>query len=1104
MAALNDLDMEKLQSQYLEIDEKTHLSILKEWVKDFEFETDEAYLMFCQLYRDLLIYADNHQSHSFDPQNSLKKCISKLELLDNEDEASYYEAWLTAAKGDFVKAEMLFRALQISGDLPESFESGIQKGLEYVQGKTWIISSDSHKGLSKYGYNLSALVRENKSQQAFEIENLVSEMVDILAYSSKKSIILIGPTGVGKTAAVRQLAHIINSGKCPKPLKGHTIFQVSTVSIIAGAIYIGQWQERLEELCNLGGNDKKILLYFEDITNIFGAGISSNDKSSFSDFLIPRIEQGKITIIGEMTQEQSRKIFWEEPRFQRLITEVTVDEPTENKLPDILKNASQNIIGRRKVDFKQGCFTEAIELSGAFIPYKAFPGKAIDIISKAVELSKGSSNKGNIQITPDDITLAFCELTGIPDLIVDQKQKILPEKIMSFFNERVLGQEDAMGSIIEAVISFKARLCDENKPIRSFLFVGPTGVGKTESSKVLADYLFGSPSRIIRLNMSEYNERDAVSKLIGSHYEDAKKCSRFIEEIRDNPFSVVLFDEIEKAHHDIHNLLLQLLDEGILLDGEGKPAYFKSCIIIMTSNIGAMNYSSQKIGFGSDTKVDLTELNKAVLKEVRGFFSPEIYNRFDGVICFRPLSKDVLSIIINREIGKVLERKGIKTGKFSIDIDPTVKDYIIEIGYDPKYGARHIKRAVEKAIAVPLASLLVSEELPDDCQIRINMRRNKPVAELLHLIEEKPVTDLEMKELSSSDIKVPDRGLKKIAASLEGRIHLLKSKLDYDNTLSQKENLQNQMLRPSFWDNPKEANQVLARYAEHNQKVERMNKWISTYDRITSILKIPEKKRSRQEIGRLKAQVVGLIKDLESAEMELLLEGEHDSADTFMILQAEDSSKSTIKWLLELLGVYINWSRRRGYRYKIIGEQPGNRQSGKCSIILHISGMNAFGLLKNECGIHRKAQGKRAVKKNIDCLIFVMPDIYIHDVLSSDLNLRIKKMTKPVTGNKMKKLSQEINVKGKRMSLDLNFYSDTTFERDKHLPLELFLSYQNFCEKKNAQKRDGEDNPWGSLIRTYERSDKSRVVDFKSKLVIKNVKDYLGGKIDSLLIERLI
>ncbi len=1058
------------------------------------------YRHFCEFPKNVLLYKGDFKNQRFNPLDSLLKAYIKLKELGDEPVATLYEAWHAWFAGDAGKAGALFKILADNiENLPEQYRGNATQGFNLVNGETGGPQKpeesqlDTEVGIGRYGIRLTEQARCEKIAAKKGLDEIVDKMIQNLIHGSRKSMLLTGPTGVGKSEAIRQLACRLAGPDCPEALKRCQIIQTSTSNVLSGAKYIGMWEQRLEQLCNRCRWSKKVVIYFEDISYIFGAGITEGSPKNIGEYLLSRMEQNEVAVIGELDSHQAQALFWEHPNFERVLTEIKLEQPNDVKLTEIINDE----IFRHSLRISPEALHEVIELPRTFMPYKAFPGKAIEIISQFIE-SRGADQPAEHEISVQDITRTFCKMTGEPEFIVNPATRLDMDQTRKYISERVLGQDEAVDAVISAVLTFKARLSDERKPIRSFLFVGPTGVGKTELAKVLADYLFGSREKMIKLNMSEYNDFSAVARLIGTPH---GKQSAFLSQVHKYPFAVVLLDEVEKSHPDVLNLLLQLLDEGIIYDADGKPAYFQTTIVIMTSNIGSRHYTIKGIGF--ETEINTDGLRNSVIADVKDFFSPEIFNRFDEVICFTPLTREVLETIINREVGKVLERRGLVSLGIEVEIDPLVKDFIVKTGYDRKYGARHIKRAVERAVALPLASLISTVALSEGQLVRINMRNGRPVADLPmapELYEQK----IGQAPNLSSVVIIRDDDIAATLAAAENRINNLKAKLHYDDIIGEKSSLQARMTEVTFWDDPKSASHTLKRFSELNRMTERVHRWEHILANITPALANGDGRKSDKERIDARIHMMGLLKDLESAEMEILLEGKYDFADAFIIIKADQIAGEGAVWLDELAGVYTSWARRRGYHYKIFGEQPKDRHNSGF-MLLHIGGMNTFGLLKNERGIHRKAivkkVGKKWQRKNHDCSVIILADVQPLEGGHDDIQIDIKKVSPARKGWRMKSLSRTVSLHHNQPEYNLAFLSDNSIEADKSLLRDMFMSYVHYQTRRPGDCP--EDNIWGSIVRTYEAGEIHRILDHESKMLISNVKDYLTGKIDTLLLERL-
>ena len=615
------------------------------------------------------------------------------------------------------------------------------------------------ENLDKYGRDFTKLAKNNKFDPIIGREREIDRIIQILSRRTKNSPCLVGDPGVGKTAIIEGLAQKIAEGNIPATLKDKKIISLDLSSMVAGSKYRGEFEERMKKALKEVQTDGNIILFIDEIHTIIGAGAAEGAIDA-SNILKPSLARGEIQLIGATTLEEYRKYIEKDAAFERRFQSVKVEEPEEQKAIDMLKGLRDRYEVHHNVTITDEAIEAAVKMSIRYLPDRYLPDKAIDLIDEAasslrlktvttpvdvqeledkleelekekeeaikteefekagevkkqqtqlkkqLEEAKTSWEKKNKQsgqtVTKEDIADVIAKWTGIPvkSLQEEESQKLL--HMEESLHKRVIGQQEAVSAIAKAVRRGRVGLKDPNRPIGSFLFLGPTGVGKTELSKALAEVLFGDESAMIRIDMSEYMEKHSVSRMIGSPpgYVGYEEGGQLSEKVRRNPYSVILFDEIEKASSDVFNILLQVLDDGHITDGHGRKIDFKNTVIIMTSNAGAKNIASpKKLGFVTkeSDEQNYESMKKSVMEEVKQIFKPEFLNRIDDIIVFHTLNQEDMKQIVS-----LMSQTVIKRAKENMQIDLCFSEEAIALiateGYDQAYGARPLRRAMQSKI----------------------------------------------------------------------------------------------------------------------------------------------------------------------------------------------------------------------------------------------------------------------------------------------------------------------------------------------------------------------------------------------------------------------
>ena len=652
--------------------------------------------------------------------------------------------------------------------------------------KTGQPKSKKPQMLAQYSRDLTEMAKNGKLDAVIGRQNEINRVIQILSRRTKNNPCLIGEPGVGKTAIVEGLASRIVEGDVPDTIINKRVLTLDLSGMVAGSKYRGEFEERIKKVIDEVKTDGNILLFLDELHTVIGAG-GAEGAIDASNILKPSLARGEIQLIGATTLEEYRKHIEKDAALERRFQPVKVEEPTEAETVEILNGLKERYEEFHNVVILPEAIQAAAKMSKRYINDRFLPDKAIDLIDEAASKKKLSSHvkpdnikktekeikaleeekidsieagdfdttrdikvklekkkekldrlnraweKGNVEnnltIGENDIAEVVSMWTKIPVSKIQEEETERLLKLENTLHDRVIGQSEAVSAVAKAIRRGRVGLNDPNRPIGSFLFLGPTGVGKTELSKALAYAMFGSETSLIRVDMSEFMEKHTVSKLIGSPpgYVGYDEGGQMSEKVRRNPYSVVLFDEIEKAHPDIFNVLLQVLDDGRITDSTGRVVDFKNTVIIMTSNAGAQNIIQPKnLGFMSqaDEKKDHENMKNKVMEEVKRLFKPEFLNRIDDIIVFHTLSKDEIGQIVDLMINSVNKRT-LEQMKISIELDMDAKDYIVSKGYDSKYGARPLRRTIQNEIENVLAEKILEGEVKNGSKVLVSCKDGK-------------------------------------------------------------------------------------------------------------------------------------------------------------------------------------------------------------------------------------------------------------------------------------------------------------------------------------------------------------------------------------------
>jgi negative regulator of genetic competence ClpC/MecB len=626
--------------------------------------------------------------------------------------------------------------------------------------------------LDQYSRDLTEFARQGKLDPVIGRSVEMQRVMQILSRRTKNNPCLIGEPGVGKTAVVEGLAQLIVSGEVPETLADKRLVTLDLSGMIAGSKYRGEFEERIKKVLQEVMQAGNVLLFIDEIHTIIGAG-SAEGTMDASNILKPSLARGELQLIGATTIEEYRKHIEKDAALERRFQPITVDEPSEDESVRILEGLRPRYEAHHKVSITDTAIKEAVQLSARYISDRFLPDKAIDLIDEAAsrlrladyaepaeikklseEITKLESQKeeavraeeferaGQLKkkqekkeekiakikeewikarrdkklvVGENEVADVVSLWTRIPVKKLTEEENERLKKLESVLHERVIGQDEAVSAVSRAIRRGRVGLKDPHRPIGSFLFLGPTGVGKTELSKALAEAMFGTEQALIRVDMSEYMEKHSVSKIVGSPpgYVGYEEGGQLSEKVRRNPYSVILFDEIEKAHPDVFNILLQVLDDGHITDSQGRKIDFKNTVLIMTSNAGASRIVSPKtLGFAAreNKETDYKNMKDGVMDEVRRLFKPEFLNRIDEIVVFHQLDRDNMKQIVDILLGNI-EKRSESQMEIKLSFDDAAREFLIEKGYDPKYGARPLRRAIQNELEDKLAEAMLDDKV---------------------------------------------------------------------------------------------------------------------------------------------------------------------------------------------------------------------------------------------------------------------------------------------------------------------------------------------------------------------------------------------------------
>lgn len=761
-----------------------------------------------------------------------------------------------------------------------------------------------------------------------------------------RPLLASGEHRVGKTSFLRLLAKRLKR-------RGWTVFEASGADLMAGQQWFGQLEGRIQRAVEELAVSKRVIWYIPDIMQIALSGTHQGQAASILDQVLPAVTAGRLVIWTEASPAGTSRLMRLRSSLRSVFEVIRLEPQTPEETEELARSLLPSWAAEGKVTIDPACVDTAITSARQYLTAANLPGPVLDLLKLSV--LRVAKERGN-EVGPQEIVLTLAQLTGLPASILDSSERVDLEGIRGYFRRRVIGQDEAVAAIVDRIAMLKAGLNDPGKPIGVFLFAGPTGTGKTELAKTAAEFLFGSADRLVRLDMSEFQTPESTFKILGGSDNPQMETESLVSRVRKQPFSVVLLDEFEKAHANVWDLFLQVFDDGRLTDSTGHVGDFRHCLIILTTNLGATAHRGSGLGFAPSGDAYTGE---HVLRAIGQTFRPEFQNRLDKVIVFRPLTRDLMRGILDKELARVLERRGLKDREWAVEWEASAQEFLLERGFSPEMGARPLKRAIEQYVIAPLAATIVEKRFPEGDQFLFIRSDGRSIqAEFVDPEGEAPASwgdGFEQPPQLPTMVLAPEgseRELQVLAAEFEAITQALASA----NWDSLKQRLSERMAAPAFWSEA-DRHEVLARLA--------------LMDRVQAAARTAESLRGRldkgaRRSGKSSRELVARL----ALQLHVLKEGVRDVFETAPIeiallveaaLERQGEREAIRAWCGQLAGMYRAWAGKRHMQLsELAGAVPGDQQ------LLLISGFGAHRLMAKEAGLHvleREEGGGRAAAR---------------------------------------------------------------------------------------------------------------------------------------------
>jgi ATP-dependent Clp protease ATP-binding subunit ClpC len=769
------------------------------------------------------------------------------------------------------------------------------------------------------------------------IRELLARGDACILHQPPRSLLVVGEPRSGKTSFLTLLAQRVHS-------RGWTLFEAGGAHLQAGQTFIGQLEERLRRLPLDLAADKRVLWHAPDFLQLATSGMHQGQSATILDQVLPAIATGRLVLLSEITPAALTKVLQQRPAVRTAVELMRLRPLTDAETSRLVDEVAARLPDHLDVTTEPEALATVTYLARHYLSAGQMPGAVLDLLKLSVQRAVAQDAT---RVTRADVLATMSQLTGMPQQVLDDRERVDLAELRRFFSTRVIGQDEAVDAVVDRVAMLKAGLTDSTKPVAVFLFAGPTGTGKTELAKTLAEFLFGSPERLIRLDMSEFQSVESMRKIVGDP-ERSDESNALSDRVRKQPFSVVLLDEFEKAHATAWDLFLQVFDDGRLTDAKGHTVDFRHCIIILTSNLGSTFRQDAGSGFVAHVAAALSP--QIVSKAIHQSFRPEFVNRIDRIIIFRPLSREHMRSIVAKELSHVLQRRGLRHREWAVEWEASALEFLLDKGFSPAMGARPLKRAIDQHLLAPLAATLVEHRFPEGDQF-LFVRSDGRSLQVEFVDPDAPAQvatrlDVEAVVAGDSDVTLARMMLQPTGApgeraALVSELQRLECRFTDDRWVAVESELAAQMQRPDFWNQTNRV-AVLSRF----EVMDRVKAAVSTARGLATRLERSANasgRYSRDLIVRLASQLFlvnhGIEDAMTDAPVEMALAVQP-------VLDQTPNAEVSTRWCERLLEMYRKWAARRGMQVSEIGV-PESRLN-----LFVISGFGAARLLSSEAGLH--------------------------------------------------------------------------------------------------------------------------------------------------------